>query len=264
MAARVRQSVAAHLEEDRRAKLYLLTFTVPHVEGAAALLDVAWRELTRRAPRGHWLRSVCMVLEWTAGRDGRGHPHAHVVTCAPYIDYSEARELWSAACDRAGVPSAERAQVGAGWGAFDAQPMGRGRKAQRSAGDYVAKYVATEATADLMTVEEWARLACYLSGRRTVRTSRGWWRWEPPRCPCCDQRWLRCDLREHRPWGRVEPTRAPWRDDWIHPDEWRDAVAVEARRDALGGEEPRRHYSDDFTDDMPSSVREYLRWEVVS
>lgn len=217
MARRVRLSVEAHLEEQTaqwrsrgalpgaEPSVYMVTLTVPHEDepGAAErLLDRAWRQLRRHAGRGHWSRSCLAVREWTPGRDGRGHPHMHVIVVARWLDYGHVRATWRRAA----------LEVGAG------EPRGRGgvditrnsggrKKAAKNAANYVAKYLT--AAPDLNSVSDWARLAAWMAGRRLVLASRGWWRAAPPHCPCCEQRYLFCS-RVDGAWLAVGGSENPW------------------------------------------------------
>lgn len=217
-ARRVRLSVQAHLDEQiarwrsrgalpgHAPRVYLVTLTLPHEaeEGRAErLLDLAWRRLRRHAGRGHWSRSCLAVREWTPGRDGRGHPHLHVVVVATWLDYHHVRTTWRRAA----------LEVGAG------EPRGRGgvditsrqgEKAAKNAARYVAKYLTDSPS--LCSVRDWARLTSWLAGRRLLLASRGWWRAEPPRCPCCEQRFAWCSSVEAA-WVAVggDPNR------WAHP-----------------------------------------------
>lgn len=164
------------------ARVYMVTLTIPHREErgeAERLLDEAWRALRKYAAPGHWSRSCLSVLEWTPGRDGRGHPHVHVVVVARWLDYSHVYATWREACESVGAGTPARA-------AQRITSQGRKRAAHRAA-RYVAKYVAKTSTRRYK-VEEWARLAAYQIGRRTVRASRGWWHYERPVCACCEQR----------------------------------------------------------------------------
>jgi hypothetical protein len=217
-ARRVRLSVEAHLEEQHAAwvargalpghhpRVYMVTLTIPHEreEGAAErLLDLAWRRLRRHAARGHWSRSCLAVREWTPGRDGRGHPHLHVVVVSSWVDYSHVRATWreAALAVGAGEPS--------GYGT-DVQ-VSRGRNPAKTAAKYVAKYLA--AAPSLYSVRDWARLAAWMQGRRLLLVSRGWWRADKPRCACCDQRFLWCARRDGA-WlavgGNINPHRHRW------------------------------------------------------
>lgn len=217
MARRVRLSVSAHLEEQTAAwqargalpgmspSVYMITLTIPHEDEpgrAERLLDKAWRQMRRHAGRKHWTRSCLAVREWTPGRDGRGHPHLHVVVVAQWLDYGHVRASWRRAA----------LDVGAG------EPRGRGgiditrnsggrKKAAKNAANYVAKYL-TDAPG-LYSVADWARLAAWMAGRRLVLTSRGWWRDEPPRCPCCEQRFVFCN-RVDGAWLAVGGQPNPW------------------------------------------------------
>lgn len=83
-----------------------------------------------------------------------------------------------------------------------------GRKqAAKSAANYVAKYLTT--MPELPSVRDWVRLAAWMAGRRLVLASRGWWRAEPPRCPCCEQRFVFC-RRLDAAWLAVGGNPNPW------------------------------------------------------
>jgi hypothetical protein len=168
-------------------KLYMVTLTLPH-EGVPGrieqLLDDAWRKLRQHASKTHWSRDTLAVLEWTPGRDGKGHPHLHVLVVASYLDYTEVRASWRRAALRVG------AQEPRGRG-IDIEPNKGGRKnAARDAANYVAKYLTSGDKVGLYSVEDWVRLCAWQVGRRTLRATRGWWDYEPAACPCCEQRAL--------------------------------------------------------------------------
>lgn len=167
-----------------RGRVYMVTLTIPHQEvrgRAEELLDDAWRQLRKYAARGHWSRDCLAVLEWTPGRDGRGHPHVHVVVVSRWLDYNHVFSSWRDACEA----------VGAGTPARAAQQITHEgtKRAPEAAARYVAKYVAKTSTRTF-SVEDWARLAAYQVGRRTVRATRGWWDYQHPQCECCEQRWV--------------------------------------------------------------------------
>lgn len=195
-ARRVRQSVQHHIGQANqagmvdarglKARVYLVTLTIPHEDerGAAeARLDAAWRAMRQHAPEGHWSRSCLAVLEWTPGRDGKGHPHLHVVVVARWLDYGHIWATWRDACLEVGAREPSRA-------AQDVRVAKDDRRGTaEAAARYVAKYVA-KTSGQLYTVEEWARLAAYQVGRRTVRATRGWWHYDRPVCACCEQRYV--------------------------------------------------------------------------
>lgn len=190
-ASRVEQSVSAHLAEavDRWARsggrgprpgVYLVTLTLPHGEGAEAALDRSWRAMRRYAGRMHWSASCATVLEWTPGRDDRGHPHLHVVVVAQWVDYRHVHQTWGDAVESTGWPRP------GGRGVHVA--VRRGSAAAAAAARYVAKYLSLSEVA--LTAVQWARLAAYYVGRRSVRVTKGWWRWAPRPCSTCEQRYL--------------------------------------------------------------------------
>lgn len=216
-ARRVRESIEHHLSvangagmADKRglkARVYLITLTIPHeaVRGAAEeLLDDAWRAMRQHAGEQHWSRSCLAVCEWTPGRDGRGHPHLHVVVVARWLDYGHIFATWRAACLEVGAREPSRA----------AQDFRVSRDDKRgpaeAAARYVAKYIA-KTSGQLYTVEEWARLAAYHVGRRTLRVSVGWWHYDKPACECCEQRYVWVGAPGSRRWAvEVAAHREGW------------------------------------------------------
>lgn len=169
----------------RKPKMYMITLTLPHEEERGrleVLIDETWRQLRKHAARSHWSRDTLAVLEWTPGRDGRGHPHLHVLAISTWIDYGEVREHWRAAARRAG------AKVPYGRGIDIETYKGGQKNAGRDAAKYVAKYVTSTDKVGLYSVEDWARLCAWQVGRRTLRATRGWWDYDPAACPCCGQR----------------------------------------------------------------------------
>lgn len=205
---RVRHSVQVHLDEqravwrerldawaksgggrDRRPReptVYMITLTVPHrdEEGAAErVLDDSWRMVSRGRVAGHWTAPSLAVWEWTPGRDGRGHPHLHVIVVAPWVDYAKVWGEWRECVLAAGGGWCESVKI--------TTPKSR-QWAAASAARYVSKYV-TSADKLSLSVEDWVRLAKHTHGRRTLRASvgnkkkgiPGFWRdddWEA----CCE------------------------------------------------------------------------------
>lgn len=171
----------------------MVTLTLPHEaeEGRAEeLLDLAWRRLRRHARRGHWSRSSLAAREWTPGRDGRGHPHLHVVVVASYVAYADVRASWRDAALAVGAQEPRGrgidVQVRSGAAAADAAARYMAKEAASAAADYVGGGKSKKVL--LLGVRDWARLAAWMAGRRLYLASRGWWRAAPPTCSCCDQR----------------------------------------------------------------------------
>lgn len=179
--ARMARSMgAAARSAPRGHRLVLATFTVDHdgaVEDRADALRRAWARWrswfdSKVNPRGRRRRKVrwWSTYECTEGKDGRGHPHLHVVLLAPWFDWSGAQRAWQ---------RATRGRAGAR-GAWFRVAGGDPARAAR----YVSKYVGKGSAG--LSIETAARWWEASYGRRVVGAYRGAWLPAPaPRCPCC-------------------------------------------------------------------------------
>jgi hypothetical protein len=170
----------AGCRRDARPRLYLATFSVRHgssIEETAERLERAWRAFYKRAHLEGWALAYASVLEVTAGRDGQGHPHLHVALVAPYLPYGQLRAAWRRATGD------DEAQLDLAANRRDGRPS-----SASSAARYLGKYLGKGVQVSEMTPELAGRTLAMLWGRRTVRSSRGFWApWERPPCQCCGQ-----------------------------------------------------------------------------
>ena len=233
---RIVEALGARLAEERAAwarsgrrrgapAVYMLTLTIGHSGDLArdrADLSRLWTLLRRRL----WSLSgrafpFALAVEYTAGRDGLGHVHAHVVAVLPWFDWAAAQRAWKEirTTVRPGeAPSALdiRATVQRGG---RTRRMDAGAAANRLAG-YVTKGVELRGAVAVATyaskgseAEEWdpelaARVIAAQYGRRRVSTSRAFYvRAASSRCRCCRETFH----VERRPEGRtpLDPP-SPW------------------------------------------------------
>lgn len=163
---------------DDRPRLYLWTLTMRHrptVAQTADELEAAWRKFYKFANAKGWVFAYAATAEVTAGRDGLGHPHLHVVAVAPYLSYDELRAAWRRATGDDGAQ-------------FDAARKRRDGRAStpRSMANYIAKYIGKGVDLSRMAPKLAGETIAMLWGRRAVRTSRRFWvTWTRPPCPCC-------------------------------------------------------------------------------
>lgn len=163
-----------------RPQIVMLTLTVPrHRHGVALtlaqradILITGWRRLRQ------WLHGkigkfhYVALPEITAGSDGAGHLHYHVLAVWPFWDWTDAQGEWRRATGLADANA----------------PHMRVVRNVRTAAHYVAKYATKGANVDdeSMTPELLADFVATFYGRRKVCPSVGWWVPQaPPVCPCC-------------------------------------------------------------------------------
>lgn len=158
----------------RSATVRLLTLTVAHSGDLArdrAELVKGWQQLRKQLHRW-WGRVPPFALVWetTAGADGRGHEHAHVLVIGGpgWWPYAAMRRVWMTACPRSKSLQIDAVRGGAA-----------------GAARYVSKYVTkgidhAAGWSDELTAQ-W--LAAHY-GARMVATSRGFWTFHVERRPC--------------------------------------------------------------------------------
>ena len=143
----------------------MLTLTLRHsgdLTADLARLRKGWDRL--RA----WLRvelgampAFAFVVELTAGRDGRGHVHAHVAILLPWLSWGRVREAWARHIGQ------EDASID-----FNAGPRrGNARRKPDGAAKYLAKYVGKPSKSLPLDLQSAWLDACYQ--RRDVTCSRG-------------------------------------------------------------------------------------------
>lgn len=175
--ARIRAGVEAASSRRPRLRWHLLTLTLRHsgdVAADRAALARGWRRFYKALHRRWGDFSYVGTWEVTAGRDGLGHPHAHVVALWPWRDWAVVSALWRQSCPESSHISIERA-----------------RNVKRAA-RYVSKYVAKGVEADEFTPELRARVLAGTYGTRWLFSSVRFWVPFEPCCPACGQKVTPC------------------------------------------------------------------------
>ena len=173
-AARLRAVIMAHegIQRSQGRRPALLTLTVRDTGD----VDADRRTLTRAWQRWRawwhgrfgWAFSFVWVWEITAGKQGQGHVHAHVVAWLPvWWSWAKGQAAWSRACGERG-------------GNVDVQVRGDSGSVGQSV-QYCVSYLSKLAGIDTLSSElaaEWWS-ACY--GKRAVSVSSGFWAVVGPR-----------------------------------------------------------------------------------
>ena len=185
----------------QRPLIVLVTLTIPrHLEGQPlSLMDRQRRLVDGWRKMRQWLHKrigafpFCALPELTAGSDGTGHLHYHVLCVWPWWDWGSAQAEWRRAT---GLPDAN-------------PPDMRVVRDTKRAAHYVAKYATKGANSDGqgMTAELMADFVATYYGKRRISPSVGWWvPMDPPCCPKCAQ----SIVVQDRPMPVVEAA-AAWR-----------------------------------------------------
>lgn len=164
----------------QRPQIVLVTLTIPrHLDGAPlSLMDRrhrlvdGWRKLRQWLHRRIGQFPFVALPELTAGSDGSGHLHYHVLCVWPWWRWQDAQAEWRRAT---GLPDAN-------------PPDMRVVRNPKVAAHYVAKYATKGVNVDGngMTPELIADFVATFYGKRRITPSVGWWvRMDPPCCPKC-------------------------------------------------------------------------------
>lgn len=185
----------------RRPMIVLVTLTIPrHLDGEPlSLMDRqrrlvdGWRKLRQWLHRRIRQFPFCALPELTAGSDGTGHLHYHVLCVWPWWDWRSAQAEWRRAT---GLPDAN-------------PPDMRVVRDVKRAAHYVAKYATKGANSDGdgMTAELMADFVATYYGKRRISPSVGWWVPMPP--PCCPK-CAGCIVVQDRPMPAVDAV-STWR-----------------------------------------------------
>lgn len=225
MRARIWAGLDAAFQRERRLKVVLVTITVRHsgcVETDRKNLAAGWR----RFYKAYWRRfrgfAYVGTHEVTAGWDGFGHPHAHIVALWPWRDWGELRQMWLRAC-----PQSEQIHF-------------RASRTVKHAARYVSKYVSKGVQTDDFSPELRARVLAGTYGTRWVFSSVRFWAPFEPLCPCCGQAVRRAMLRDpfpdaaHSHWRRYDDT------DGDEPTRWYQTAISELQEPDERGSSGRR------------------------
>ncbi len=177
----VRSWVGCGSPPGERPEWKLVTLTVRHsgdLQADRARIVRAWKRWRQWLWKAIGKFHFAMTWELTAGRDSRGHLHAHVSALLPWFDFSAARSEWKRAIgDEDAVIHFERARKGGG-----------------GAAHYLAKYASKGVELDEMPPNLAANAIAANYGQRLINTSQHFWR-DPPRiCPSCHARFVRAKL----------------------------------------------------------------------
>ena len=157
---------------DRRDRAYLVTPTIRHSGDPGKDWDglqAAWRTWRRWLARQlDGAPEYVRVWEATAGRDGKGHVHCHLVVWASRIDYAAAVAAWRRAT-----------------GDKDARIDFRVVRQAKDVVRYVSKYVSKGVDVLSMSPILQGKLEAAANGRRMLSTSRGFWAPYTPKCGAC-------------------------------------------------------------------------------
>lgn len=171
--ARIRAGVEA-AEDALRGRLHavLVTITVRHTGDLGAdrrKLVAGWRRFYKALRRIVGPFPYVGVHELTTGRDGLGHPHAHIIAFWPWFDWKIVAKLWKWAMDDAGAqpPDCQRA------------------RSVRGIAKYLGKYVSKGVDTDDFTPALRARALAGTYGSRWLFSSVRFWTKFEPECPCC-------------------------------------------------------------------------------
>lgn len=131
-----------------------------------------------------------LTWEATAGTDGLGHVHAHVVVLWPWFDWQGLHRVWVQATeDQSNHVRIEAVRAGSGAQTEHA----RARDAVVAVADYVAKYASKGVTLETFDGALAGRTLAAFYCKRVVSASRGFLFYEPCRCRECG---CAFDLRE--------------------------------------------------------------------
>ena len=166
---------------DENAKAITVDDMLAAAEADRRALGKGWRRFYKAYHRRFGAFPYVGTHEITPGRDGLGHPHAHVVALWPFRDWGELAEMWREAC-----PESTRIN-------FEAS------RSVKGAARYVSKYISKGVQTDDFSPELRARVVCGTYGTRWLMSSVGFWQPFVPVCPCCMQPIVRVMLRD--PWN---------------------------------------------------------------
>lgn len=180
--ARIRAGVEAQeLELRGRMHAVLVTLTVRHtgdLGGDRRRLVAGWRRFYKKLRRVIGPFPYVGTHELTTGRDGLGHPHAHLIVFWPWFDWRLASKLWKWAIDD------DEANI----------DMKKARSV-RGAAKYLGKYVSKGVDTDDFTPALRARALAGTYGSRWLFSSVRFWIPFEPLCPCCGQPVVRDTVR---------------------------------------------------------------------
>jgi hypothetical protein len=194
---------AAHHEAERGTLAVLVTISVRHTGDIGQDrrdLVAGWRRFYKSLHRQIGAFKYIGVHEITPGRDGLGHPHAHVVCLWPHLDWSKLSAMWRDAC-----PQSTRINFQASYSV-------------RGAAKYISKYVSKGVETSDFSPELRARAVAGTYGSRWLFTSVRIWLPYEHVCPCCKQpitrdivtEWLATDVPDNPiDWGPPDWVREP-------------------------------------------------------
>lgn len=190
--AKIRHGLeAAARVAPRGTRVVLLTLTIRHSDDVAADrrdLVATWRAFYRAYRRRWGTFAYVGTHEVTAGRDGAGHPHAHVMVLWPYRDWKKIIGLWKSCSVR--DPD-------------DVSIDLRVSHSVKHAARYMAKYVSKGVQTDEFAPGLRARVLAGTYNTRWVFTSRRFWAPFVPLCPCCGQSVVRAIVNPFRDANRT-------------------------------------------------------------
>jgi hypothetical protein len=158
-------------------------------------------KVVRPADLCHWVA----VYEWTAGSDGRGHPHLHVWHFGPFLPHAALKEWWATALRRASSKLERHARAaedrtGEPWravvdvravrgGVLDAATKGGHRtKIDAEIFKYLTKDWQEGASGARVSADVYAQVYAAFVGRRLRQSSANFAAFRVPlhrECPCC-------------------------------------------------------------------------------
>ncbi len=161
----------------RVAPMRMLTLTIAHsgdLERDRADIYRGWQALRKQMHRWYGRAlPFSLVWEWTAGEDGLGHVHAHVLVIGGprWWNYRAIRAVWRTACPRSQAPHID-------W-----------IRSEKGAAKYVSKYISKgTAIAAGMTEEVQAQTLAASYGKRSLWTSLRFWAPPDRKCRDCGER----------------------------------------------------------------------------
>jgi hypothetical protein len=200
--AREAQWHAANRPAGGRWGSYFVRLSVRHsgdVAADRATIERGWRRLRswlcRRLGRDYpgyaTDKGTCsfpyqLMWEATAGSDGLGHVHAHVIVMWPWLDWADLHTAWVRATN----------------GDSNHIDVQKVRGGVRAVADYAAKYASKGVKVQTMSGDLAGRVLASFWSKRVVSACRRFWNRGPCRCPEC-----RCtfDITE-----RPESRRRKW------------------------------------------------------
>jgi hypothetical protein len=198
MGARLSEALHAMAERHPTNKLVLITLTLRHsgdIAADRARLAAGWRAFYKRLHALVGRYEYVGVWEVTAGDDGLGHIHAHVVASWPWLDWSELADMWRRSC-----PESTRIS-------FVAARRDRQPTTPKSAANYLSKYVAKGVQTADFSPELRADVIAAAYNTRWLFSSRGVWIPFQPLCPDCGQPIILARYRFHA--GNWRPDHGP-------------------------------------------------------